>query len=89
LAVSLSELFEDGLALQRVAEQRGLEGVSKRRDAPIGPGSAEIWRKIKMAARRDANRERWRLFERTKHHVRVGLQFSLPRHAPYDRGLPS
>ena len=34
-AVSLSEPFEDGMALLRVAEERGLEGiVSKRRDAP-------------------------------------------------------
>src|SRR5215470_17037797 len=34
-AVSLSEPFEDGLALLRVAEERGLEGVvSKRRNAP-------------------------------------------------------
>jgi|SRR5215813_3177588 len=34
-AVSLSEPFENGLALLRVAEERGLEGVvSKRRDAP-------------------------------------------------------
>ena len=52
-AVSMSEPFEDGLALLRVAEQRGLEGVvSKRRDVTIA------WR--------EANRERWRLFERLK-----------------------
>jgi len=38
-AVSLSEPFEDGLALLRVAEERGLEGiVSKRRDAPYRSG---------------------------------------------------
>ena len=36
-AATLSEPFEDGLALLRVAEQRGLEGIvskRKRRDTP-------------------------------------------------------
>ena len=64
-AFSLSETFEDGLALLRAAEQRGLEGiVSKRRDAPYRSGDCRDWRKIKTAAWREANRERWRLFER-------------------------
>ena len=64
-AVSLSEPFEDGLALLRVAEQRGLEGiVSKRRDAPYRSGECRDWRKVKTAAWREANKERWRLFER-------------------------
>jgi|SRR5262245_9643448 len=64
-AVSLSEPFEDGLALLRVAETRGLEGlVSKRRDAPYRSGKCRDWRKVKTAAWREANRERWRLFER-------------------------
>ena len=63
-AVSLSEPFEDGLALLRVAEQRGLEGiVSKRRDAPYKSGECRDWRKVKTATWREANRERWRLFE--------------------------
>jgi hypothetical protein len=45
-----------------VAEQRGLEGVvSKRRDAPYRSG--RDWPKIKTTAWREANRERWRLFE--------------------------
>ena len=36
---SLSEPFEDGLALLRVAEERGLEGIaSKRRAAPYRSG---------------------------------------------------
>ena len=57
-AVSLSEPFEDGLALLRMAEERGLEGiVSKRRDAPYRSGECRDWRKIKTAAWRDANRE--------------------------------
>src|SRR5262245_50598281 len=60
--VSSSEPFEDGLALLHVAEQRGLEGiVSKRRDAPYRSGEC---RDIKTVAWREANRERWRLFER-------------------------
>jgi hypothetical protein len=43
-AISLSEPFEDGLALLRVAEQRGLEGVvSKRRDAPYRSGECRDW----------------------------------------------
>ena len=63
-AVSLSEAFEDGLALLRAAEARGLEGiVSKRRDAPYRSGDCRDWRKVKTAAWREANRERWRLFE--------------------------
>jgi hypothetical protein len=45
-AISLSEPFKDGLALRRVAEQRGLEGVvSKRRDAPYRSGECRDWRK--------------------------------------------
>ena len=65
--VSLSEPFEDGLALLRVAEERGLEGiVSKRRDAPYRSGECRDWRKVKTVAWREANRERWWLFERNK-----------------------
>jgi len=68
-AFSLSETFEDGLALLRAAEQRGLEGiVSKRRDAPYRSGDCRDWRKIKTAAWREANRERWRLFEEKGRH---------------------
>ena len=63
-AVSLSEPFEDGLALVRVAEERGFEGVmSKRRNAPYRSGECRDWRKVKTTAWREANRERWRLFE--------------------------
>jgi bifunctional non-homologous end joining protein LigD len=63
-AISLSEPFEDGIALLRVTEQRGLEGVvSKRRDAPYRSGECRDWRKVKTMAWREANRERWRLFE--------------------------
>jgi len=66
-AICLSEPFEDGLALLRVAEKRGLEGVvSKRRDAPYRSGECRDWRKVKTAAWREANRERWRFFEQAK-----------------------
>jgi bifunctional non-homologous end joining protein LigD len=59
-----SEAFDDGKALLRVAEKHGLEGVvSKRRLAPYRSGACRGWRKIKTMAWRDANRERWRLFE--------------------------
>jgi bifunctional non-homologous end joining protein LigD len=58
------ETFEDGLALLCAAEERRLEGVvSKRRDAPYRSGDCRDWRKIKTTAWREANRERWRLFE--------------------------
>ena len=64
-AVSLSEPFENGLALLRVAEERGIEGVvSKRRNAPYRSGECPDWRKVKTLAWREANQERWRLFER-------------------------
>jgi ATP-dependent DNA ligase len=38
--------------------------VSKRRDASYRSGECPDWRKMKTAAWHDANRERWRLFER-------------------------
>jgi bifunctional non-homologous end joining protein LigD len=63
-AISLSEPFKDGMALLREAENRGLEGVvSKRQDAPYRSGDCRDWRKVKTAAWREVNRERWRLFE--------------------------
>jgi ATP-dependent DNA ligase len=42
-----------------------LEGiVSKRRDAPYRSGKQCGWVKVKCATWREANKERWRLFER-------------------------
>jgi len=62
--VLASEAFTDGLALLRVAEKHGLEGVvSKRRDAPYGSGACRGWRKVKTTAFREANPELWRLLE--------------------------
>jgi bifunctional non-homologous end joining protein LigD len=64
-AVLPSESFLDGQALLRAAEEHRLEGVvSKRRDAPYRSGDCRDWRKVKTAAWREANRGRWRLFER-------------------------
>jgi ATP-dependent DNA ligase len=55
---------DDIEALLREAEKRGLEGVvSKRRDAPYRCGECGDWRKVKTIAWREANRERWRLFD--------------------------
>jgi ATP-dependent DNA ligase len=49
------------------ANRLGLEGVvSKRRDAPYRSGKQCDLLKVKCATWRDANKERWRLFER--HH---------------------
>jgi ATP-dependent DNA ligase len=57
--------FANGQALLQVAEKHGLEGVvSKHRNATYKSGACRGWRKVKTKAWRDANRERWRLFER-------------------------
>jgi len=57
--VSLSEPFDDGLALLRAAEEHRLEGVvSKRRDTPNRTGECRDWRKVKTSAWCEANRER-------------------------------
>jgi bifunctional non-homologous end joining protein LigD len=60
-----SEAFTDGLVLLRVAEKYGLEGVvSKRRDAPYRSGACPGVAQVKTMAWRQANNERWRVFER-------------------------
>ena len=65
--------FVDGQALLEVAEQNGLEGVvSKRRDAPYRSGECRDWVKVKTVAWREANQERWRLFEIKKAGARAG-----------------
>ena len=57
--------FADGAKLLASAERMQLEGiVSKRRSSPYRSGECKDWRKIKTAAWRAANRERWRMFER-------------------------
>jgi bifunctional non-homologous end joining protein LigD len=60
-----SESFDDDLELLNAADRMKLEGiVSKRRDAPYCSGKQCGWIKVKWETWRDANRERWRLFER-------------------------
>jgi bifunctional non-homologous end joining protein LigD len=62
-AVLASEPFTDGEALMRSAEKYGLEGVvSKLRNSLYQSGPCKDWCKVKTAAWREANRERWRLF---------------------------
>jgi bifunctional non-homologous end joining protein LigD len=61
----LSDGFDDGVELLAAAERMGLEGVvSKRRDASYRSGPKCGWVKVKTQAWREANGERWRLFER-------------------------
>ena len=60
-----SEAFDDGPALLKACAGLGLEGiVSKRRDAPYRAGKRPEWVKVKTAAWREANQERWKLFQR-------------------------
>ena len=59
-----SESFSDPLALLKGVDRLGLEGiVSKRRAAPYRSGPSRDWIKTKTCAWRQANQERWRLFE--------------------------
>ena len=56
--------FDDGAKLLEAAERHGLEGiVSKRQASAYRSGPSRDWVKMKTAAWRAANRERWRLFE--------------------------
>jgi len=61
----LSESFEDPVKLLEAAIKLGLEGiVSKRRDQAYRTGPNSGWVKVKTAAWRQANRDRWEMFER-------------------------
>jgi bifunctional non-homologous end joining protein LigD len=61
----LVDSFTNGQKLFEAAELHGLEGVvSKRKTAPYRSGECDDWLKVKTTAWREANRERWRLFER-------------------------
>jgi bifunctional non-homologous end joining protein LigD len=62
--IRYSESFEDGQALLEAVIRLGLEGVvSKKRRSPYRSGPCRDWVKMKSAAWREANRERWRFFE--------------------------
>jgi bifunctional non-homologous end joining protein LigD len=59
-----SETFDDPERLLAAAVNLGLEGiVSKKRDQPYVSGKNVGWIKVKMAAWREANRDRWEIFE--------------------------
>ena len=60
-----SEAFDDPEKLLAAALELGLEGiVSKKRDQPYRSGKNVGWIKVKTAAWREANRDRWEMFER-------------------------
>jgi bifunctional non-homologous end joining protein LigD len=59
-----SEPFTDGEALFAECDGRGLEGiVAKHVNSVYRSGRSTSWVKVKCPAWREANRERWRLFE--------------------------
>jgi bifunctional non-homologous end joining protein LigD len=63
----LVDAFTDGQRLLEAAEHHRLEGVvSKRKMAPYRSGECHDWVKVKTTGWREANRNRWRLFERAK-----------------------
>jgi bifunctional non-homologous end joining protein LigD len=63
--VRYSESFEDAQALLHAAMGLGLEGVvSKKCSSAYRSGPCHSWVKVKTVQWRDANRERWKLFER-------------------------
>jgi bifunctional non-homologous end joining protein LigD len=60
----------DPLRLLDECEKRKLEGiVSKRADAPYRSGGRCDWIKVKCPSWREANKERYRLFEKTRSHA--------------------
>jgi bifunctional non-homologous end joining protein LigD len=62
-----SEEFPDPVKLLAVVEQMGLEGiVSKKADQPYSSGPNPGWIKVKSRSWREANKDRWELFERAR-----------------------
>ena len=63
-AIRLSEAFDDAHRLLAACEERGLEGiVSKRLGSSYVSGRTKNWIKVKCPAWREANRERFKMFE--------------------------
>jgi bifunctional non-homologous end joining protein LigD len=63
--VRYSEEFPDPVKLLEVANDARLEGiVSKLADQPYRSGKNPDWIKVKCRAWREANHDRWELFER-------------------------
>ena len=59
-----SEAFDNAEKLLAAALELGLEGiVSKKRDQPYRSGKNVGWVKVKTVAWREANRDRWEMFE--------------------------
>ena len=62
-----SDEFQDAEKLLDVAEKMGLEGVvSKKADQPYVSGKNVGWIKVKTSAWREANRNRFELFDKSK-----------------------
>jgi bifunctional non-homologous end joining protein LigD len=62
-----SETFDDGVKLLASAERMGLEGVvSKRARSRYRSGRSADWIKVKCPTWREANKDRWRLFEKRR-----------------------
>ena len=63
-SLRLSETFADPERLLAACNEHGLEGiVSKRIDRPYTSGRTKNWIKVKCPAWREANRERFKMFE--------------------------
>lgn len=63
--IRMSDTFDDPVALLKVLEPLGVEGiVSKRRDAPYRSGKRSGWIKVKTSSWRAANADRWETFEK-------------------------
>ena len=61
-----SEEFPDAEKLLRVVQKMGLEGVvSKKADEPYVSGKNPNWIKVKTRAWREANKDRWELFDKS------------------------
>ena len=66
-ALRFSDDFPDPDKLLAAASRMGLEGiVSKRREQPYRSGRNSGWVKVKTATWREANRDRWELFEKQR-----------------------
>ena len=60
-----SEEFADPVKLLQVVTRMGLEGiVSKRKQAPYRSWTRREWVKVKTSVWREANKDRWEMFER-------------------------
>jgi hypothetical protein len=65
--LKVSESFDDGEKLLEAAGRLNLEGiVSKKRSAPYVAGTNCGWVKVKTQTWRQANRERYKMFEKTR-----------------------